>query len=117
MNETLNKNLDAEAIGVRLKSLRKHMGITQKEAADRCGTTSKHISEAERGVCSFSISMLAALCRAYKASADYILFGIGDEATSQLWIKEDYESLSSHDKELMHSLTEAMVRKLKENDQ
>lgn len=114
MKERNKKSLDSAAIGARLKSLRRHMGITQKEAADRCGTTSKHISEAERGVCSFSISMLGALCRLYRASADYILFGTEDTPKAQPWILEDYESLSQHDKDLLHALTETMVKKLKE---
>ena len=42
--------VDMKEIGSRLRAMRKHMELTQNQAAALAGTTAKHISEAERGV-------------------------------------------------------------------
>lgn len=114
MADTNSKwTLDMIAIGARLRSLRRHASLTQKGVADAVGTTSKHVSEIERGVCSFSVPLLVALCRLFEVSSDYILFGIAGSASAAPWICEDYDRLPEDKKAMLDFMTNAMIEKVK----
>ena len=107
--------VDMKEIGSRLRAMRKHMELTQNQAAALAGTTAKHISEAERGVCGVSIRVLAALTGLYDVSADYILFGKVEQDQSP-WITHAYNRLSPVKKRFFQEQTEFMLEKLNTMD-
>lgn len=82
--------------------------MTQHQAARLAGTTAKHISEAERGVCGVSLQVLASLCRLYDVSSDYILFGRIDQPQDG-WIFQSYQNLTPEKKRLFREQTESLL--------
>ena len=100
--------VDMTEIGIRLRNLRKHKELTQHQAARLAGTTAKHISEAERGVCGVSLQDLASLCRLYDVSSDYILFGRIDQPQDG-WIFQSYQNLTPEKKRLFREQTESLL--------
>lgn len=65
--------VDEKAIGVRIRELRKRQGMTQAELAAELGVNQSAVSDYEKGVVRVHAAMLAALCKALKASADELL--------------------------------------------
>lgn len=103
--------LDMTEVGARLRNIRKHLELTQTEAARLSGTTAKHISEAERGVCGVSLQVLGALCRLYEVSADYILFGQNSHP-GKSWLIKAYEQLSPEKQKLFDQQAESLMEGL-----
>ena len=64
---------------IRVKKLRKGRGEQQKDLAEAIGATQASISDIENGRKATSFDKLAAICRHYNVSADY-LPGLTDEA-------------------------------------
>jgi len=57
-----------ERVGVRLRSLRHELGLSQSKLAKACGLTASFLSQAERGLSSISISTLERICAALGVS-------------------------------------------------
>lgn len=72
-----------EDIGKRIAKLRKHKNLTQAALADLIGSSSKHISEIERGVTGISIDTQVQLSQKLQCSLDYLIMG------------KDYQSVDS----------------------
>ena len=62
----------------RVKELRKHLGLSQKEFGDRLGVTDAAISSIESGRRSLTEQMIKAICRTFKAGYDWIKYGKGE---------------------------------------
>ena len=62
----------------RMRDLREDHDLTQQQVADVLGTSQTMYARYERGANELPIRHLIALCRYYKASADYIL-GLSDK--------------------------------------
>lgn len=77
-NQTTN-----ESIGKRIARLRKLHHLTQAQLADQIGSTSKHVSEIERGITGISIDIQIQLSEKLHCSLDYLIKG------------EDYKSVDS----------------------
>ena len=60
-------------IGTRMKERRKEKGWTQKELAQRVGTSYKYISHVENGIKFPSLEMLVCLARELEVSLDYLV--------------------------------------------
>lgn len=67
-------------MGKRVQQTRKARRYTQAKLAEKIKMSSKNISNLERGLTGISISTLISLCKTLDISADYILFGIENEA-------------------------------------
>jgi len=70
--------LHKDVFCMRVKKLRKSRGEQQKDLADAIGATQATISDIENGRRATSFDRLAAICRHYNVSADYLL-GLIDE--------------------------------------
>lgn len=66
---------DADAIGKRLKILRKNLNLTQKQFAASVGISQGNLSEMEKGKFLPSYDTLILIIKQYKISADWILTG------------------------------------------
>ena len=69
-NQSSNEN-----IGKRIAMLRKYHKLTQAQLAELIGSTSKHISEIERGVTGISIDTQVLLGEQLHCSLDYLIKG------------------------------------------
>ena len=78
-------NERAYEIGIRISELRRANKMTQEALADKLNVTPKHISHAERGCTSLSLSNLIKICEIFGCSLDYLVLGeFQDEAISQI---------------------------------
>ena len=62
-----------EAVGKRLKECRLQAGLTQKQVADKLGVAQPVYQRFEKGLYECGYEHLAALCRIFDVSADYLL--------------------------------------------
>lgn len=68
-------NIDYKKIGNRIRNIRKSLGLTQEEAADRCGITASFYGNIERGSRKMSLETLVKVSQGLNVSADILLFG------------------------------------------
>lgn len=68
--------MDLTAIGRRIKSERRSLGLTQEGLSEMINVTPHYIYEIERGMKAMSIETLINLSEALELSVDYILFGV-----------------------------------------
>lgn len=70
--------LHKDVFCMRVRKLRKARGEQQKDLAEAIGATQATVSDIENGRRATSFDKLAAICRHYNVSADYLL-GLIDE--------------------------------------
>lgn len=63
------------AIGGRIKTERKRLGISQEKLAETVSVSPHYIYEIERGMKAMSLETLINIINALEISADYLLFG------------------------------------------
>jgi transcriptional regulator with XRE-family HTH domain len=95
-------------IGVRLKSLRKNRGMTQKDLADILGVQKSTISQYETNVNAPSDEIKMVMAKFFNVSLDYLIGVIDTEIT---YYREDYfwkisEDMSEEDKKLIRDFIE-----------
>ena len=62
-----------EEVGKKLKERREQLGMTQRQVAEALGVAQPIYQRFEKGKFECSYSQLAAICRLYDISADYLL--------------------------------------------
>ena len=68
------KNLTMkEEVGKKMRERRLQLKLTQREVAEKLGVAQPVYQRFEKGVYECTYSMLAAICRLYDISADYLL--------------------------------------------
>ncbi len=60
-------------LGARLKERREQLGLTQRQVAEALGVAQPVYQRFEKGVYECTYSQLAALCKLFDVSADYLL--------------------------------------------
>ena len=65
--------LDYQAIGVRIRRLRKERGLTQQTLAEMSGQEPSNISHIERGATKLSLPTLVSVANALEVTVDQIL--------------------------------------------
>lgn len=96
-------NSSNNAIGDRVRKLRNQLNITQEQLGDLIGTTSKHISEIERGVTGISIDTQVGLRNVLHCSIDYLITGSEFESIDSFFSESVRNLLLSgdeHEKQL-----------------
>lgn len=66
-------NILKEEVGKKLKERREQLGMTQRQVAAALGIAQPIYQRFEKGIFECSYSQLAAICRLYDISADYLL--------------------------------------------
>lgn len=59
--------------GLRIKELRLEEGLTQKQLAEKVGSTQMQISKYEKEILDLNTDMLVKLCKFFGVSSDYLL--------------------------------------------
>ncbi len=67
-----NFNLKEE-VGKRMKERRLQLGLTQREVAGQLGVAQPVYQRFEKGIYECNYALLAAICKLYDVSADYLL--------------------------------------------
>ncbi|MCM1264117.1 MAG: helix-turn-helix domain-containing protein [Butyrivibrio sp.] len=63
------------AIGIRIKSARENMGLTQEELAEKIDLSTQFISTIERGAAGASLGTIISLCETLNVSSEWLLCG------------------------------------------
>lgn len=62
-----------EELGKKLKERREQLGLTQRQVAESLGVAQPIYQRFEKGIFECNYTQLAALCKLYDLSADYLL--------------------------------------------
>ena len=65
-------------IGNKIEYLRNKSNHTRDELAEYIGTTSKIVYNVEKGISEPNLHFIEKVCKRYKVSADYLIFGDKD---------------------------------------
>jgi transcriptional regulator with XRE-family HTH domain len=90
-----NKNIDIvkNDIGMRLKEIRMHLGLSQSSMANMLNTSASYISDIEKGKAQISINILIALYKHYSVDPLWIL--TGEERPAGEGISENKELIDA----------------------
>ena len=69
----MEKNIDYQRMGQRIKELREERSMTQAQLSEALGCSDGYISQVERGISNPSLEFLARLSVLYKVPVDYLL--------------------------------------------
>lgn len=72
----------------RIKALRKELGLTQEQFAQRVGLTKNYISLVENGSRSLAPRTVGDICREFNVNEAWLRDGIGEPHTEQSWEEE-----------------------------
>ncbi len=70
----MNKELDFEKIGGRIRETRIAKGLTQEYLAEYAGVNVSHISNIENNKVKVSLGALVSICNAMDVTLDYIMY-------------------------------------------
>lgn len=77
-----------ESVPIKIKTLRKELGLTQKELAEKVGVHPAQLARYELGLSTPSLSILIRLAKYCEVSIDYIVFGIDKEAAKRTRVQD-----------------------------
>mgnify|MGYP002519422041 CR=1 FL=1 len=72
----------------RIKALRKELGLTQEQFAQRVGLTKNYISLVENGSRSLAPRTVSDICREFNVNEAWLRDGIGEPHIKQSWEEE-----------------------------
>jgi transcriptional regulator with XRE-family HTH domain len=77
-----------ESVPTKIKHLRKEIGLTQRELAEKVGIHPAQLARYESGLSTPSLGVLIKLAQYCEVSIDYLVFGIDKEAARRSRIKD-----------------------------
>lgn len=77
-----------ESVPTKIRALRKELGLTQKELAEKVGVHPAQLARYELGLSTPSIGVLIRLAKYCEVSIDYIVFGIDKEVAKRSRIQD-----------------------------
>lgn len=98
-------NVDLIAIGLRIQTRRKQLGLTQEKLADMMNVSIQMVSNLERGNKAIRIDNLIRLSEILNVSTDYILTG-KHTPDDQLTLTSNMEQLTDRDRKLVELIME-----------
>ena len=98
-------NVDLIAIGLRIQTRRKQLGLTQEKLADMMNVSIQMVSNLERGNKAIRIDNLIRLSEILNVSTDYILTG-KHTLDDQLTLTSKMEQLTDRDRKLVELIVE-----------
>lgn len=107
-------HVDYNLIGTRIKSVRKAVGMTQENLAERLDVSIGYISQVERGITKISLDLLAEISDILNRDISFFVCGTNfssDKYMEQELIRE-YSNLSYKNKRLVFRI----IGLLEEND-
>lgn len=77
----LDKSINYQAIGMRIRIMRLKLAVSQTECALKLGISQTHLSNIEHGRSGLTISMLCRFCDILQVSLDYLVRGAENNDT------------------------------------
>lgn len=93
-NKTPSQGFDPRGFGKRLQNVRKALGITQEDLAERLHVDRNHIARMERGIRVCSIDLLVEVAALLDVSTDYLLVGTATDITTKQKLLAAIEELN-----------------------
>ena len=88
-NSTIEEVLyNMEAVATKIKALRKELGSTQRELAEKVGIHPAQLARYELGLSTPSLGVLIRLAKYCEVSIDYIVFGVDKEVAKRSRIQD-----------------------------
>lgn len=85
-------------MGNKLYAIRKRLGITQAEAAEKAGISDRSYADIERGTANMRVQTLLQICNGLKITPNDILVDDSDEAVNDSELTKRVISLSTDEK-------------------
>ena len=101
------------SIGEKLLKIRKNLGLTQSEAAERAGLSDRTYADIERGTVNMRVETLLKICAAFKITPDEILTEDKFTADYQNKLFARLDALSSKDRQTALQLLTVYLDSLK----
>lgn len=100
-------------IGERIKLIRKNLGLSQREFAEKINMKTQYLSNVEKGVSGLTIEKVKCICGIANVSADYIIFGSDSLAINSL--KETFSQYKDEDINKAFEILKEIVEFFKNN--
>ena len=101
-------------VGNKLLKIRKRLGLTQAEVAEKAGLSDRTYADIERGTVNMRLETILRICEALQITPDDILT---EEKTSLSNLQEEifrkYQSCSSHEQETILKIMSVYIDSLK----
>lgn len=94
---------ESVGIGARIRGERERLALTREKMAEVLDITPGYIADLERGEARLSVQGLINLCRLFRCSSDYLLFGRTDSLSMAARIDALPPELRHHIEELLAS--------------
>lgn len=102
----------------RVKTVRKHFNLNQKEFAIEIGTVQSKISTIEQGTQSLSLEMAGMIVEKFRVNAEWLMGKVGYDNTimfaKDFVPKEEYDKVNQEKIELMEELLKYKTQEIKE---
>ena len=103
---------DQHIIGANLLSIRKKLGITQSEAAEKAGLSDRTYADIERGSVNMRVETLLKICQTFHITPDEILTNKDSALLHREEILARMSQCSPHQQETALSLLDVYLRSL-----
>jgi len=111
-----------KSIGRKIKLARMKANFTQEQLAEKLSLSTRYISQLERGISFGSASTITGLCKALGTNSDFLFHDViqskiplSDYTINEKLI-ENYLMLNEHNKSLLISLSNELLRFQNSND-
>lgn len=102
-------SINTKQMGLRIKTRRKELKLTQNDVAERIGVSNNHISALERGIVVPSLEVLSDICDVLNCSPDYLLLGNMHAYSQATSISEKLQLCSERDLKIIDTIVEKMI--------
>ncbi len=109
------KNLDAKAMGERIKLARKNKLLTQEKLSEMVGISLNFYGMIERGEKGLSVQTLSRICSVLGESMDYLVSGHVNASDNSPIVKH-YNSLTPSQRKSAEDMFEAWIKSIKNKD-
>lgn len=104
---------DPRAVGVKLQSIRKRMGLTQAEAAEKAGLSDRAYADIERGNTNMRLDTALRICQALHITPNELLTESSHDPTvDQVELFQKLQECSPKDRETALALLSVYLRSL-----
>ena len=103
--------LDLISMGARIAARRKHLGLSQRQLAERLNVSNNHISNIERGRENPGLDTFIVICNELKVTPDYLLLGTLLPNNAPANLIEGLKLCSDSDLELIVQLVSFMIER------
>lgn len=108
-------SLDYKAIGLKIKSRRKSLGITQERVANKLGVNVTHVSNIECANSHPSLSLLIRIASILRCSVDQFIgseyrYEVSKDQSIEDQLNQKIQRLSGEEKEILSKMLDGLIK-------